>query len=283
MDYVRESMHYSRIMTDNVERLSFPNVRLIDAPDIFHSEPQWRWKTQIPEYYNLWYVISGRGSLECNGRRAELHPGTGFILGPGKQVDAQHDPRHPVVNFAAHFVPVRNGKDSLAAPELPLSATQETNPSLFAELARAAVACGRIGDALAEQQQAGLIYQLITMLWRSHQQPSPDPIDEHILAHIEQMRTRPGQRLGIPELAAEAHLSCSQYTRRFTRLTGDPPNRFMMKTRIHRACMLLRDSPLTIEEVAEALEYQDAFFFSRQFKKVMDLSPASYRTSVRKL
>ncbi len=277
MDYVREVMHYSRMTAEIVDELSFSDVRLIEAPDIFHSEPQWRWTTQIPAYYNLWYVISGRGTLECDGLRSELHPGTGFILGPGQHIDAQHDPRHPVVNFAAHFVPVRNGKDSLPAPEVPLDATQTTNPSLFAELARAAVAYGRIGDGLAGQQQASLVYQLITMLWRSHQQPSPDPIDEHILAHIEQMRTRPGQRLGIPELAANAHLSCSQYTRRFTRLTGDPPNRFMMKTRIHRACILLRDSPLTIEEVADALEYQDAFFFSRQFKKVMDLSPAAYR------
>ena len=262
-----------------LKRLSFSHVKLIEAPNIFHSEPQWSWQTVIPNYYNLWYLISGRGVLECNGITSELHPGTGFILGPGQEVDVQHDPKHPVVNFAAHFMPVRHGKETFTTPELPLGETQVTDPRLVAELAQAAVTCGRIGDALAEQQQAGLVYQLVAMLWRSHQQPSPDPTDESILAQIEQMRTHPGRRLSIPELAAQAHLSCSQYTRRFTHLTGIPPNRFMMKHRIHRASMLLRDSPLTIDEVAQALEYQDAFFFSRQFKKVMDLSPAAYRKS----
>ncbi|MBT3191453.1 MAG: helix-turn-helix transcriptional regulator [Verrucomicrobia bacterium] len=265
---------------NGLEKLSFTSVRLIDAPCIFHSEAQWRWRVRIPDYFNLWYVISGCALMACDGIHSKLHPGMGLILGPGQQVDVRHDPQNPVVNFAAHFVPVQNGKTTLSTTELPLGVTQAAQPHLFAELASTTLSCRHIGDGLAEQQQEGLVYHLITMLWRSHQQPPPDPIDQNILAHIENMRIQPGTRFSIPELAATAHLSCSQYTRRFTRLTGEPPNRFMMNNRIRRACMLLRDSPLTIQEVADALEYHDTFFFSRQFKKVMDLSPAAYRKAV---
>ncbi len=281
MDYERDYMHYLRIMNRDISPLSFSGVRLTEPTEIFYSEPQWQWQTTIPNYYNLWFAISGRGVLSCNGDRSEIRAGTGLILAPGQQISAEHDPRYPIVNFAAHFIPQCRMHDTLSVPELPVTATITTNPSLFAELARTAVACGRIGDGLAIQQEATLVYQLITMLWRSHKRPPVDPTDTDILAHIEEIRTRPAHRHKLPQLAASANLSCSQYARRFTQLAGSPPNRFMMQCRINRACILLRDSPLSIEQIAQALGYQDPFFFSRQFKRVMDIAPAAYRKSLR--
>jgi AraC family transcriptional regulator of arabinose operon len=273
-------MHYLSIMDTGIIPLSFTGVRLLEPTQIFRSEPQWQWQTTIPGYYNLWFAISGRGELTCNGERTDIRAGTGLIFGPGQHINAWHDPEYPIVNFAAHFIPQNKMRDTLSIPELPLRATKPTDPGLFAEIARTAVACGRIGDGLAIQQESTLVYQLVTMLWRSHKSPPLDPIDADILSHIEDLRTQPAYRRSIPELAAAANLSCSQYSRRFTGLAGCPPNRFMMQCRINRACMLLRDSPLSIEQIAQALEYQDPFFFSRQFKRVMGVSPASYRKSL---
>ncbi len=47
--------------------------------------------------------------------------------------------------------------------------------------------------------------------------------------------------------------------------------------KIERACYLLDTGELSISAVAEQLGYEDSYYFSRLFKKVMGVSPSSYR------
>jgi transcriptional regulator GlxA family with amidase domain len=56
---------------------------------------------------------------------------------------------------------------------------------------------------------------------------------------------------------------------------------FVIHTRVEHACMLLRETALSVEQIADACGYRDVFFFSRQFKKVTASPPAAYRNSIR--
>lgn len=50
---------------------------------------------------------------------------------------------------------------------------------------------------------------------------------------------------------------------------------------MERACYLLDISNLSISEVAESLGYEDAFYFSRIFRRLIGISPTQYRASSR--
>ena len=47
--------------------------------------------------------------------------------------------------------------------------------------------------------------------------------------------------------------------------------------KMQRACYLLDSTQQSVKQLAAALGYDDAYYFSRLFKKVIGLSPAQYR------
>lgn len=258
--------------------LPFDSVVLVTAPQLFISEPNWHWKSKIPQnYYNLWHVVRGSGWLTVEGRRYELSAGLSFILGPGQQVEGMHDRADPIHNFAAHFSPVLRGRMILPVKNLPHEGVPTREAALFEAMARHAVRLGDSGDALANQESAALVFALVAQVVRDASLPALDAVEQRIRPVIDQLNANPGRRLSVAAMAREAGLSKVQFTRRFKRMTGESPNLYLMRRRIERASQLIQQSPFKIEEIAETMGYSDVFFFSRQFKRITGLPPSHFR------
>jgi AraC family transcriptional regulator of arabinose operon len=56
---------------------------------------------------------------------------------------------------------------------------------------------------------------------------------------------------------------------------------YFIHLKIQEACKLLVLSRLSISEIAYELGYEDPYYFSRIFKKVMGTSPLQYRSHPR--
>lgn len=67
------------------------------------------------------------------------------------------------------------------------------------------------------------------------------------------------------------------FQRRFKLATGMTPLEYTQTLRVEEAKHLLETTESPIEEVAEEVGYDDAAFFSRLFKRSVNLSPAQYR------
>lgn len=65
----------------------------------------------------------------------------------------------------------------------------------------------------------------------------------------------------------------------FEKITGFTPIQYLTRYRISKAKELLTVSELTVSEVAEAVGYQDSFYFSRVFKNLTEMSPSQYRNA----
>jgi len=81
----------------------------------------------------------------------------------------------------------------------------------------------------------------------------------------------------INELTEIAGMSESTLFRTFSRITGMSPLQYLRKLKIERACWYLRNSPLSMMEISQELGYNDSNYFTRQFRKVIGVSPSSYR------
>ncbi len=261
----------------SVEHLDVDGIRLVAPPAIYASEPAWRWKAEIPAYFNFWFLLKGRGGLICEGREYGLTPGSAFLFHPGQQVEAWHDPKDPIVNFAAHFQPLRRGRVMRSLSVFQLEGVIIPASFFMGDAARLAVKAASYGDRLGVRQAEGLIFQMMCHAWREmHMGPVPVR-DRNILELVETMRSYPSQWRTVSEMARQAGMSPAHFSRRFRSLVGEPPNRWQARIRIDRARELLRHSPLTIGEVADALGYRDIYFFSRQFKRMTGTSPSMYR------
>jgi AraC-like DNA-binding protein len=77
-------------------------------------------------------------------------------------------------------------------------------------------------------------------------------------------------------------LSASYFSTIFKKATGMPPMDYFIQLKMQKACQLLYLENMKVKDVAEAIGYEDPFYFSRQFKKHMKISPVLYKEASRR-
>lgn len=82
--------------------------------------------------------------------------------------------------------------------------------------------------------------------------------------------------VSIDAVAMRAGVSTSYVTRHFRRITGYTPVAYVMERRLNEAGRLLAQN-LSVGEVAQAVGYQDANYFSRVFAKRWGQPPTKFR------
>jgi AraC-like DNA-binding protein len=100
-----------------------------------------------------------------------------------------------------------------------------------------------------------------------------DPIDRS----INYMLVNLTKKLKLEEIAKGTGLSVSHYSRLFLNRTGHSPIDYFIQLKVQRACRLLDNSGWMIADVSRETGYDDQFYFSRVFCKVMGMSPTEYR------
>jgi AraC-like DNA-binding protein len=67
--------------------------------------------------------------------------------------------------------------------------------------------------------------------------------------------------------------------RHFKAVTGIPLHGYILQRRLANARALLADTEIPIKAIAETLGYKDVYFFTRQFRQIVGVPPASFRRS----
>ena len=89
-------------------------------------------------------------------------------------------------------------------------------------------------------------------------------------------------KLTLKELASHFGYSESYMYRLFFKETGYAPMNYFLHMKIDRACQLLLHTNMKINQVALKLGFDDPYYFSRIFKKIVGTSPKDYRHSLPK-
>lgn len=105
--------------------------------------------------------------------------------------------------------------------------------------------------------------------------------DEDIVRAQYWLQSYQSRNIRIRDLAAYLNLSQRSLNRRFKAATGYTPLAYLQLLRMETARELLRDSNLSIAEIADQVGFVDASRFSATFRKVMQQTPLSYRQLVR--
>ncbi|MBU6301779.1 MAG: helix-turn-helix domain-containing protein [Verrucomicrobia bacterium] len=107
------------------------------------------------------------------------------------------------------------------------------------------------------------------------------PDDRAIDRVLGEMQERFAENLTVTGLAATAGLSVRQFERRFRKHLKTTPQVFLIRMRIFRACELLRESNLSLGDLALECGFCDQSAFSRLFRKQMGSTPLEYRKRFR--
>ena len=79
--------------------------------------------------------------------------------------------------------------------------------------------------------------------------------------------------------AERVGMSLRNFVRRFKQATGDSPLIYVQKLRVAAAKRLLESDRRSMQEISDAVGYQDVVFFRKVFQRHAGVSPSAYRRS----
>jgi AraC-like DNA-binding protein len=101
--------------------------------------------------------------------------------------------------------------------------------------------------------------------------------DPQVRRALTLMHERSAHPWTLEELAQNAGLSRTALAERFRAAMGDTPLSHLRVLRMQRAMRLLAETDHKLEAVAAQVGYQDAFSFSKVFKRTVGVSPKAFR------
>jgi AraC-like DNA-binding protein/uncharacterized RmlC-like cupin family protein len=229
----------------------------------------------------LIYCVKGQGWCETGENHYEIHPGELFVIPPGTPHSYGSKDSHPWTIYWTHI----KGETSLlllselgvtkAKPTIWLGEEPEVL-ALFEELLDI-MEHGYADSRLLYASQI-LTHLVGLMIWASHRNSGGNlNTAQKVAQSIAYMKQHLEQPATVSTFAAMANLSESHYRSLFKKQTGYTPMDYFIRLRIHKACQLLDTTALSVKEIARLTGFQDALYFSRAFKIVMELSPVKYR------
>ena len=84
-------------------------------------------------------------------------------------------------------------------------------------------------------------------------------------------------QLELEELAQRVNLSKYHFSAKYKAITGQSPIQHFLHLKMEHACYLLDISGNSIKEISRSLGYEDSYYFSRLFKKIIGVAPRQYR------
>lgn len=100
----------------------------------------------------------------------------------------------------------------------------------------------------------------------------------NIVASIVQyLQTNYAKDINFTQIASDYNFSASYLTKIFKEYAGISPIKYLIDYRIKVAKNLLRDTNLTVKEIAEKTGFVDQFYFSKCFKSYCGVTPSQYK------
>lgn len=103
--------------------------------------------------------------------------------------------------------------------------------------------------------------------------------NSHMTMVIRYMYKHMNENLTLEDISKELRLSKSYINAIFKKNAKKAPIEFFIHLKMQEACKLLKSTNMCVYEIGNALGYEDPYYFSRIFKKVVGVSPKFYKNS----
>lgn len=94
---------------------------------------------------------------------------------------------------------------------------------------------------------------------------------------VQYLQINYANEINFSQIACDYNFSSSYLTKIFKEHTGISPIKFLIEYRIKIAKALLKDTNLTVKEIAEKTGFIDQFYFSKCFKNYCGVTPTQYK------
>lgn len=114
----------------------------------------------------------------------------------------------------------------------------------------------------------------------AHEAPQPPQKEELVHKAIEIIHRHDGA-LSVADIASRLYISKDYLRHLFGEYAGQSPIKYILRARLEKAQSLLADKNLRVGEIAARCGFDNAYYFSRLFRKVTGQTPSSFRKTSR--
>lgn len=232
----------------------------------------------------LLYCLDGKGYVEIGKKRYDLKPHTYFIIPKGVAHHYGTSNSDPWSIYWVHFCG-DNSNILLSRytrdldPEVQLVPYDEQRIELFNLIF--SMLENNYSTRNIELVNIKMQELLCSFIYHEELYPSYYTTD-YISSSIRFMKENLDQSFSIQELASRLNYSVSHYSDLFKKKTGCSPIHYFNQLKIQKSCQYLYFTDLNIKEICVKTGFDDPYYFSRMFKKLMGLSPSKYRSMHKK-
>lgn len=225
----------------------------------------------------LIYCMEGEGTIVVEGEKYHLRDHEAFTIPAGERHEYYASEENPWSIFWVHF----KGENVAYYPlsgkqiiELNSQAGESRIITLFDILFRVLRRNYTLGNFIYMSQVLSLI---LSEFYFREKVDEASKQNKHVTMSIRYMYRNLDKVLTLDALADELGLSKSYLNATFKKYTDKAPIDFFINLKMQEACKLLKATDRYIVEISQELGYEDPYYFSRIFKKVIGVSPKEYR------
>jgi AraC family transcriptional regulator len=229
------------------------------------------------------WIISGDVVWECDGIEHDAPPGSLLLARPGMRDGFRWDPhrqtRHGFYHFSLDLADAQV-PEMASWPMVQRLPERDIIRPLFHHVDWLLSSRVEHWQELAEHAMRQALLAFITgaMSVSGDPEQAMHPLIEQVVAHVQQ-RWASGRLDQVPldDLAAAAGVSRAHLARIFRANLGATPVEALRILRLDRAAALLVRTNLPINVIAERTGFENAFHFSRAFRRQYGRSPRELR------
>lgn len=238
-----------------------------------YCTPHWVINKSIIQFLDLTYVFDGKVTYTINGTNYVAGKGDLICIPKGSVRYAETDPENLMACYASNiFLYDLKGKQvGLPFPILSNIGIRDDIMSMYHDL-NIEWMHKKPGYALKVCSIfLNILHRYFTILYYKDPHENMDPRIRKIIRYIYENSS---SRIAVDDLASLIGLNTSYFGALFSKTTGCPVKEYINRVRVDNAENLLSSGELSVSEAAHRSGFEDAFYFSKTFKKIKGYSPS---------